>query len=123
VQPAQVPGQQGEDRGDEDDGQQSTDPTQHGRTAGARTHPGPAQAAQPQGQKKSGKAERLEQQVAEPGAEQAHPVAGGVDGLVRGGVQRRVRWEVGSQREEEHQRSQHQYQPQKDVQGAAPRRG
>ncbi len=74
MEPAPVPGQQGEDGGQKKERQHGADPAQHGRAAGARMHPGPADAAEPEGQEKGGDAEGLQQQVGEPGAEEADPV-------------------------------------------------
>jgi hypothetical protein len=64
--------------GRKDEREKGADPAQPGRTAGTGVHPGPAEAAEPEGQEEGGDAEGLEQQVAEPGAEEADPVADGV---------------------------------------------
>ncbi len=74
-----MPGQQTEDGGHKDHGKNCADPAQkNGEPLGARMHPGPADADQPEGQKKGGETEGLQEQVAEPCAEEAGPVAHGV---------------------------------------------
>jgi len=116
MEPAPVPGQQGEGGRQKDDGQEGADPAQHGRLAGARLHPGPADSAQPNGQEKGRKPQRLQQQVGEPGAEEADPI---VRGQAGGGVQRGVSGRVGGEREDEEERDQQQHEPQKQVQGSS----
>ena len=121
VQPAPVPGQQSEDGGQKNNGEQGSHPAQNGRAAGPRAHPGPAHAAQPKGQQKSCQAERLQQQVAQVGAEEADPVVA-ARRRVGGRVQRGIGGVIGGQGEEKKKRDQHQHHPQKDVHGAAARR-
>ncbi len=116
MKPAPVPGKQCEGRRKKDNGQHGADPTQHGRFTGARLNPGPADSGQPNGEEECGEAERLQQQVREPGAEDADPVVRGQTG---GGVERRVGGRVGGEGEEEEERDQQQHESQKDIQGTA----
>ena len=78
MEPAPVPWQEPKDSREKDEGQEGADPAQQGRAAGAGMHPGPADSGQPDGEEEGGDAERLQQQVAEPGAAEAGPVADGV---------------------------------------------
>ncbi len=120
VQPAPMPRQQSKDSGQKDQGEHCTHPAQDRRAAGPRLHPGPAHAAQPNGQQKSRQAERLQQQIAQVRAKETDPVPGRRG--IRGRVQRGVRGVVGCQSEEKKKRDQNQHHPQKHVQGAAARR-
>ena len=118
MEPAPAPGHQGQGGRQKEKGQEDAGRAQPGRAAGTRAHPGEADSAQPKGQEKGGEAETLQQQVGEPGAEEAGPIA---RGLADGGVERGVRGVVGGEREDGEEGGQQQHQPQKDVQGTAAR--
>ena len=75
MEPAPVPGQQAKDGRDKNQCQEGACPAKPGRAAGAGMHPGPADSAEPERQEKGGEAEGLQEQVAEPSAEKADPVA------------------------------------------------
>jgi hypothetical protein len=88
MEPAPVPGNEAEGCGEKFQGEEGADPAEEGRTSGAGVHPGPAEAADPDGQEEGRDAEGLEEQVAEISAEEADPVARGVGaGDACGGVE------------------------------------
>ena len=111
-----MPRRETEDGGHKDERQHGAGPAQQGRAAGARTHPGPADAAQPEREKEGGEAQSLQHQVTEIGAEEADPVVHRIGwGGIGGGVDRGVGSMPGGQRQKQEHRNQQQHEPQKQV--------
>jgi hypothetical protein len=119
MKPAPVPGQQAENRRQKDNRKQRSHPAQQRRAAGARVHPRPAHAAQPQRKQKRGEAEGLQQKIGEIGAEDSSPVTRRDE--IRGRVERGIGGAIGGERQQEQQRNHYQDHPEKDVHGAAAR--
>jgi len=119
VTPVPVPGEHGEDGGEEGEGEDDAGPAQPCGAVDVEADPSPAESADPERKGKGGNTEELEEEVGEVCAGGTDPVLGGGGaGEPGGGVKGGVGGVVADQSEEEEERAQQKDRAQEDVDGA-----